>query len=437
MIGVADAVTRVRPERPPRAIFACDMRHLFISIGIAASLFGGAPLQAQTMKNEVPAISAFPTGEENVGFARYFSGRSWLAPLTASASGLPIFNVTFEPACRNNWHRHAGGQILLAVGGEGYYQERGCAARRLRAGDVVEIGPGVEHWHGAAPDSWFSHLAVECRPQPNGNTWLEPVTDEAYAAATGMRERHPSTADDRTARCRANYRTLFGGEALSGAGDDPELLAMLQRTIFGEVFATGDLSLPMRETITCVVLATLQALPQLEAHAAAALRVGVSPLELREAVYQCAPYIGFPRTLNAVTTIDAVFRRAGIELPLPAAATVGEEERLAAGRALRERLYGAVSGDEAVVRLLDGGCFGDLRTRSGLTQRQRGLLAWCVLTVLGADELLEAEARANLRLGNEAAELFAATVQCLPYAGYPAALRALAALRRCTDGPMR
>ncbi len=132
--------------------------------------------------------SAFPLGKENTAFARYFSGRSWLAPVaTDKALGVPVFNVTFEPACRNNWHRHTGGQMLIAVGGVGYYQERGQTARRLVEGDVVEIAPDVEHWHGAAPDSWFAHLAVECNPATNQNTWLEPVSDSDYATATGSK----------------------------------------------------------------------------------------------------------------------------------------------------------------------------------------------------------------------------------------------------------
>lgn len=130
--------------------------------------------------------SPFPVGEENTGFSQYFSGKSYLAPLTTDKRlNAPAFNVTFEPGCRNNWHKHSGGQLLIAVGGVGYYQERGKAARRLAPGDVVEVPPDVEHWHGAAPDSWFSHLAVECNPGTNQNTWLEVVSDTDYQAATG------------------------------------------------------------------------------------------------------------------------------------------------------------------------------------------------------------------------------------------------------------
>lgn len=145
---------------------------------------GMADIDAQSVKTEVPEISVFPTGSENTGFGKFFSGKSWLAPLTGNRElNVPMSNVTFEPGCRNNWYSHTGGQILIAVGGTGYYQERGQAARRLLPGDVVEIAPGVEHWHGAAPDSWFSHIAVECNPQINKNTWLEPVSDEEYARA--------------------------------------------------------------------------------------------------------------------------------------------------------------------------------------------------------------------------------------------------------------
>ena len=150
----------------------------------AAALTVAGPLNAQEMEKNMPKKGAFPTGEANEAFSRYFTGRSWLAPLTSmSELGVPMFNVTFEPGCRNNWHSHTGGQILIVIEGEGYYQERGQQARHLRPGDVVEIAPDVVHWHGAAPDSWFSHIAVECNPATNRNTWYEQVDDSSYAEA--------------------------------------------------------------------------------------------------------------------------------------------------------------------------------------------------------------------------------------------------------------
>ncbi len=138
----------------------------------------------KVMETTVPTISSFPVGEENTAYAQYFSGKSWLASLTSNKElNVPISNVSFEPGCRNNWHSHTGGQILIAVGGVGYYQERGKAAVRMEEGTIIEIAPNTEHWHGAAPDSWFSHLAISCNPQTNQNNWLEPVSEKEYATA--------------------------------------------------------------------------------------------------------------------------------------------------------------------------------------------------------------------------------------------------------------
>ncbi len=124
----------------------------------------------------------FPIGAPNSGFAQYFSGNSYLAPV--SASQIDIFNVTFEPGCRNNWHTHhankGGGQILICVAGRGYYQEWGTNAVEMNPGDCINISTGVKHWHGAAPNSWFSHLAVEVPGENRSNEWQEPVTDEIY-----------------------------------------------------------------------------------------------------------------------------------------------------------------------------------------------------------------------------------------------------------------
>ena len=110
----------------------------------------------------------------------YFKGTVWLNMLTASGTACPVGNVTFEPGCRNNWHKHAGGQILLVTGGRGYFQEWGKPARELHQGDVVTIAADVKHWHGAARDSWFVHLAIEVDPEKGPPTWLEPVSDEDY-----------------------------------------------------------------------------------------------------------------------------------------------------------------------------------------------------------------------------------------------------------------
>ncbi len=127
-------------------------------------------------------LSIFPMGNTNDGFAQYFTGQSYLNML--SLKQVVIGNVTFEPGCRNNWHIHhadkGGGQILLVTAGRGYYQAWGEEARELHPGDVVNIPRGVKHWHGAAKDSWFAHLAIEVPAENGSNEWLEPVSDEQY-----------------------------------------------------------------------------------------------------------------------------------------------------------------------------------------------------------------------------------------------------------------
>lgn len=126
----------------------------------------------------------FGLGEPNVNFGQYFVGNSYLKPLTNPKETVFMANVTFEPRCRNNWHIHhatsGGGQILICVDGEGWYQEEGKEARRLRPGDIVTIPANVKHWHGATANSWFSHIAVEVPGENTSNEWCEKVTDEEY-----------------------------------------------------------------------------------------------------------------------------------------------------------------------------------------------------------------------------------------------------------------
>ncbi|MCI1272835.1 MAG: cupin domain-containing protein [Clostridiaceae bacterium] len=132
------------------------------------------------MKNEFNNI--FGQGKPNDAYAKYFLGQSYLNLLTTS--DVVVANVTFEPKCRNNWHIHNSekdyGQILFVTSGEGWYQEFGKPAQKLKAGDVVNIKTGVKHWHGATKDSWFAHLALEVPSEKGSTEWCEPVSDEEY-----------------------------------------------------------------------------------------------------------------------------------------------------------------------------------------------------------------------------------------------------------------
>lgn len=243
----------------------------------------------------------------------------------------------------------------------------------------------------------------------------------------------------RTEICKQNYRRLFNGEALTDAGNDPEMMKMLQKYIFGEVFAVGSLDIKTREMLTVVSLSAQQALPQLKAHANAALNVGVTPIELRETVYLCAPFVGFPKTLNALGVINEVFAERGIKLPLESQGKTDEEERFAAGSAIQQPLYGneikeALAGlpgnmGEDAARFLTEFCFGDIYTRGGLDVKTRELLAIGILVTTGNMQTLQSHIAGSIRAGNSPETVTAAIIQCMPYVGFPNALNALKVLK--------
>ena len=142
----------------------------------------GEDMKGEDAKAAFQREMIFPIGEPNTAYAKYFKGNSYLAKI--SDCQIHFFNVTFEPGCRNNWHIHhatkGGGQMLVGVAGRGWYQEEGKPAQEILPGTVIHIPANVKHWHGAARDSWFAHLAFEIPGENSSNEWLEPVTDEEY-----------------------------------------------------------------------------------------------------------------------------------------------------------------------------------------------------------------------------------------------------------------
>lgn len=194
---------------------------------------------------------------------------------------------------------------------------------------------------------------------------------------------------DRTERTEQKFYELFGGKPVSSEGSDPEFMRILQRFIFGEVCQVGSLDNRVRELVTVTVLVVNQTLPQLKAHVGACLNVGVTPLEIREAVYQCAPFVGFPKTLNAIAAMNEVFVQKGIELPLQSAETVNEADRYERGAALQTPLYGSEIADRyswlpegfdaAIPRWLTELGFGDFATRGGLTEKPANCSRWLCL----------------------------------------------------------
>ena len=355
-------------------------------------------------------LSAFTTGGPNDAFADFFAGRSYLNML--STEQVVIGNVTFEPGCRNNWHIHhadqGGGQILMVTAGRGWYQAWGQEARELRPGDVVHIPAGVKHWHGAAADSWFQHLAVEV-PAVNGrNEWLEPVSGEEYAR-------------------------------LKASAPDRAFLDIQKPFLEHEIAASG---LKDKKTASLVRLACLTALPatgELAGGTREALAQGASVTEIKETLYQTAPYAGYPRVAEALAAVNAALEAEGLSPVGEERARVTAKNRLEEGLAVQRELFGresidqmrasAPAGTRHIQDCLSAHCFGDHYTRGELDLKLRELITFTALCAMGGcDPQVRSHAGGNLRVGNDRETLIQAVTTCLPYIGYPKTLNALRAI---------
>lgn len=401
-----------------------------------ALLFHAAnPLNAQDMKKEkIPQnLSAFPVGNANVQYAKFFIGQSYLARLTQNNSlNCPISNVTFEPGCRNNWHSHTGGQILIVVGGRGYYQEQGKPARLLLPGDIVEIAPDIVHWHGAAPDSWFSHLAIECNPQANKNTWLEPLNDTAYAEATTQSR---ELSADATRNCRTRFPSPDG----TLASTDPELAEIFRNFTFGETQQYGELDIRTRILVTMVSAIAMNTESEYRQTLDAAFANGISPAEIKEVLYHAVPYAGMAKTAELLKIANEFLTAKGLTLPLEPQSVTTPETRMEKGLALQKAIFGDVHIDKMYTtapanqlhfqKYLSANCFGDYQTRPVLDVKTRELLTFSILISLGGCEAqVKGHIQGNINVGNDKSTLLAVVTQLLPYIGYPRTLNAVACL---------
>ena len=287
-----------------------------------------------------------------------FTGEVWLAPLSEKEElNLPMANVTYEPGCRNSWHSHKAGQLLIATAGIGYYQEKGQPARRLFPGDIVEIAPGVEHWHGAAPDSWFAHIAITTNPQENATVWLSTVSNKQYEEAVNGAETRYSEAN--------------------------RVLAEREQAIVAVASYTGKGDLENLK----------QAFVQ-------ALDAGMTVNEINEVVIHAYAYCGFPRSLRAIQTLMQVVeeRKAdGITDVIGRGASIITDNRSRYERGCD--VLAEISGVPAdapkagyaifaptIERFLKEHLFADLFERDLLTYRERELTTVSVLAGVGGVE---------------------------------------------------
>lgn len=340
-------------------------KNLFIAIMMAISSVTVYAQNAETFRQPYPLGDKLSPNPN-------FTGEVWLASLTEKKElNLPMANVTFEPGCRNSWHLHKAGQLLIATAGIGYYQEKGQTARRLFPGDIVEIAPGVEHWHGAAPNSWFAHIAITTNPQNNAAVWISPVSDDQYREAT----------------TEAECRYVEANKVLTAR----ELAIVTVASYTGK----GDLE-------------------HLKPALAQALEAGMTINEINEVLIHAYAYCGFPRSLRAIQTFMQVVEKRKAD---GITDVVGREVSIVTDSRNRyERgcdVLAEISGvptdapkagyalfAPTIERFLKEHLFADLFERDLLTCRERELATVSVLAgVGGVEPMFESHAAICMHLG--------------------------------------
>ena len=240
-----------------------------------------------------------------------FSGPVYISQVVARDNSLncPIMsNVTFEPGVINNWHTHGGGQVLIVTGGIGYHQMEGEPAEILYPGDVAMCPPGGTHWHGAVADSWFSHIAIGANPGTPGMEWLDRITDEEYANLPAPQYGDSFAAgttaqSGRIIRAEEMYKEVFGDAEFPLDSTNPDYADIMNHFIYGDFYTRGALDFKERELLTMCILANM-GVQQFGGHVRGAFNAGYSKDEIIAAVTQCMPYMGVPRTLSAISTVN-------------------------------------------------------------------------------------------------------------------------------------
>ena len=369
----------------------------------------------------------------------YFTGTVWVnMNITPDDDyNTLIGTVTFEPKGRTNWHTHTCGQILFVTQGIGYYQEKGKLIQVIREGDVVKIPRNVIHWHGASRNSPMVHIAIVPELDKDKTEWLQPVTDEEY-------NRFPTSDQKRDKEVRLTEAAVRNHEELwphyrSKAGQtDPELIEVFDNFAFDELISHGNLDTKTRVMVILGSTIASQAPSEYKMFVNAGLNVGVTPVEVKEILYQSVPYVGIARVIDFLYTTNEIFAERGIELPLEGQSTTNPETRYEKGLALQraifggaiDRLYETSPKDQLhIQKFLSANCFGDNLTRTGLDIKSRELITYSMLISMGGTESqVEGHIQGNVNVGNNKETLLGVTTQLLPYIGYPRTLNAIKCL---------
>jgi 4-carboxymuconolactone decarboxylase len=369
----------------------------------------------------------------------YFKGIVWVNLNINSEDGYNtmIGTVTFEPKGRTNWHSHTCGQILFVTQGVGYYQEKGKPIQVIREGDVVKIPKNVVHWHGASHNSSMNHIAIVPELDKDKTEWLQPVSDEEYNSYQTS-DRKQTKEIKLTEAAVKNHDELWPDYKSKARQTDPELIQVFDNFAFDEVISYGNLDTKTRVMMILGSTIASPALTEYKMFVNAALNVGVTPVEIKEILYQSVPYVGIAKVIEFIYATNEIFTERGIELPVEGQSTTTPETRYEKGLALQKAIFGEMidkmyetspKNQLHIQKYLSANCFGDYLTRNGLDVKTRELLTYSMLISLGGTESqVKGHIQGNVNVGNGKETLLSVTTQLLPYIGYPRTLNAIKCL---------
>jgi len=369
----------------------------------------------------------------------YFTGTIWVNMNIKPEDDYNtlIGTVTFEPKGRTNWHTHTCGQILFVTQGIGYYQEKGKPIQVIREGDVIKIPKNIIHWHGASHNSAMVHIAIVPELDKDKTEWLQPVTDEEYNSYHTSDQKRAKDVRLTEAAVK-NHEELWPQYMSKARQTDPELIEVFDNFAFDGVISYGNLDTKTRVMMILGSTIASQAPDEYKMFVNAALNVGVTPVEVREILYQSVPYVGIAKVIDFIHTTNEIFTERGIKLPLEGQSTTTPETRHEKGLALQRAIFGGVidkmyetspKNQVHIQRFLSANCFGDYLTRTGLDVKTRELLTYCMLISMGGTESqVEGHIQGNVNVGNDKETLLSVTTQLLPYIGYPRTLNAIKCL---------
>lgn len=400
---------------------------LMTAIVVVASLFAPGPADAQTV-----TISQGGSRVVRQAPSENFTGAARVDMLFAALHAADVSGgmVAFEPGARTAWHTHPGGQTLVVTAGIGRVQRWGDEVHEIRSGDVVKIPPGQKHWHGAAPQTSMTHLAIT---EPRGGTavsWMEPVTDEQYATAPQIAPpaaSAPSPPSQTPARLSGELQQRLA----------PGLASLTDDVLYGDVWRRPDLSPRDRSLVTIAILIATGKTPQLAGHLARGFDNGLQPLETSGVLAHLAIYSGWPNAVSALQVYDQVYAARKVDTTGLGAMAPRPRSPSSAARP-RSALDPSVAAiAPKFAQLTTDVVFGDLWQRSDLAPRDRSLVTIAALAASGDGEQLDVYLRRGIDSGLTRAQIAEAVTHLAFYAGWGKAATAMAALAKVPQEPVR